>query len=239
MVHTEVGIRCPDCAGVPRSKRRGFVATVLSWLVLLPLWRTIFRPRPLQWGCATVTGLVVVFVALVISGGALVGFSTHPRGAVSTAPAVAAVATPEPATGSSGCGPNPCATVGGVTLSVSTVNLSYHPPGDQLDPSVLTPQAGFHFVRLEVVFHDVSGEHEVSPFDLNLKDALGYQQAPELGGLIPGCQTASEGALAAGGTLGPTPVCFQAGGPIDGRLTLIWIPPGLTGTQESAVINLP
>ena len=93
-------------------------------------------------------------------------------------------------------------------------------------------------MRLLVTFRVASGDHELTPIaELNLTDALGYQQAP----LPPyaGCDTSGGGAYSAGGTLGPTPVCCEAGGSVHGHLSMVWIPSGLTGPQPGTSIDLP
>jgi hypothetical protein len=132
------------------------------------------------------------------------------------------------------CAPAPCAVLGGIKLTVSDINRNWPVPKDAL----VKPDPGYHLVRLQVTFTDESGEHEVSPYGLNLRDPLGYQHSasPFLG---TGCETARGAALAPGGKVGPTPLCFEAGGPVDGPLKLIWIPSGLTGAQPGATIALP
>ena len=64
--------------------------------------------------------------------------------------------------------------------------------------------------------------HEIEPLALNLKDPLGYQQAADLFNdpAGQGCKTAQGGLYGQGSTLGPTPVCFEAAGAINGSLTL-------------------
>jgi hypothetical protein len=70
---------------------------------------------------------------------------------------------------------------------------------------------------------------------------LGYQPPADLfiDPASKGCDTAQGGLYGQGSKLGPTPVCFEAAGPINGALTLIWIPSGLTGPQPGAEIKLP
>lgn len=138
------------------------------------------------------------------------------------------------------CAPQPCAVEDGVLLLISDVNRAYQPRNlpDYAQKNA-TPRPGFHWVRLQVTFIDQQGEHEVSPYSVDLRDALGYQQAP--GGLLfdPACQSVGGSALALGGRLGPTPICFEAGGDPKGSLTVVWIPSGLTGPQRGAELPIP
>lgn len=55
LVQTEVGQRCPTCAPQPG---KSIIAIIMGWVVLLPLWRAIFRPRLLQIVFATATAVV-------------------------------------------------------------------------------------------------------------------------------------------------------------------------------------
>jgi hypothetical protein len=77
-----------------------------------------------------------------------------------------------------------------------------------------------------VTFVDRVGEHEVTPmFAVQLKDALGYQHAM-LFFAGTECDAASGAALAPGGQLEPTPLCFEAGGASDGPLSVVWLQTG-------------
>jgi len=65
LVHADVGIRCQSCA--PRNRRR--VTSILGWLVLLPLWRAIFKARALYSLFATGTTLIwMVLVLATVTG---------------------------------------------------------------------------------------------------------------------------------------------------------------------------
>jgi hypothetical protein len=146
------------------------------------------------------------------------------------------------------CQPKPCASIQGVTLSVSNIDRDFkpaqYPTGSVGGLAGLTPPSprpSYHFVRVEVTFRVTQGSHELDPLVLNLKDPLGYQQPADLF-IDPagkGCDTTQGGLYGQGSTLGPTPVCFEVAGPINGALTLIWIPSGLTGPQPGAEIKLP
>lgn len=251
LVHTDVGIRCPACAGVHRRSAFGvFVSFLFSWLLLLPLWRAIFRPKLLQWGCATVTAVVLILVALGIAA-TLLEQHLNPAGttavqlAHSTAPSASGVIpsstaqllasatnTPEPAS----CSPMPCASYQGLTLYVSSINRDYSPKSLPGATIYVTPGSGFHYVRMEVRLVVTQGRHEVSPVTLHLNDSLGALDADYA--FLPGCQTASEHVLAPGGELGPTPVCFEAGGPVAGSLKLSWTPITASGVGQF-LIPLP
>lgn len=42
------------------------VVAVLEWTVLLPLWRRIFKPKPLQVAFAVGTGIILLLAFVVI-----------------------------------------------------------------------------------------------------------------------------------------------------------------------------
>lgn len=214
---------------------------LLSWLLLLPLWRAIFRPKLLQWGCATMTAIVLIVVALVIVATLSVQHlnSTHSAtvnpspNAAFVSPGVIPTTTTQPL---ANCSPAPCATYQGLTLYVSSINRDYSPKSAPSAPIYATPSAGFHYVRMEVRFVVTQGQHEVSPATLHLNDPLGALDADYY--FLPDCQTTSEHVLGPGGELGPTPVCFEVGGPVTGPLKLSWTPITAAGAGQF-LIPLP
>jgi len=100
---------------------------------------------------------------------------------------------------------------------------------------LLTPQR----CTAPIIDHHVQYETQQSTF--NLKDTLGYQHAPEVTLLstTEGCELLPVTVLSPGDEVGPVPLCFQAAGPADGSLEMIWIPSGLTGVQPAVVLDIP
>jgi hypothetical protein len=192
--------------------------------------------RPFLLGCLTgAIALSIGLTLLVVLVGPLPGASpTRTSGAAHSAspPEATLVA----------CTPPPCATVDGLELLVVHMDRDYRPNDlPSWARNDASPPPGFHFVRLVVTFVDQVGEHEVSPYDITLTDALGYPQVA-LGALSvddPACITASGATLAAGGRLGPTPMCFQAGGLPRGPLALEWLAGGAAGLGTVTRIPLP
>lgn len=62
LIHATVGIRCQSCA----SQNRRRLTPIFGWLVLLPLWRAIFKPRLLYGLFATATALLWIVLILAI-----------------------------------------------------------------------------------------------------------------------------------------------------------------------------
>jgi hypothetical protein len=135
-----------------------------------------------------------------------------------------------------------CATVDGVSLVLSGVDRNYQlpvqtpmavplpsglPKGTPTLPPIpqftVAPRPGFHIVRVELVFEVVDNrEHEILPGGVFLTDALGqFQGSNELLDEAT-CSTSLGGAYGTGAKVGPTPLCFEAAGPVNGVLTLNW-----------------
>jgi hypothetical protein len=65
-------------------------------------------------------------------------------------------------------------------------------------------------------------QHEIAPGAAILNDSLGQPQFAE-SLLDPATCTTSDGGVSGpGGKVGPTPLCFEAGGPVNGTLSLDW-----------------
>ncbi len=167
-------------------------------------------------------------VLLIIVGSIIGGFIAL---VVGLAILIATHVIPEPATSTStptpqACSPSPCASSRGLVLVVSAVDRNWQPPPPTKSYETKpTPKPGFHFVRLQVAFQDQSGEHHVNPDVLQLEDSLGYSQGASVSyedycGSVFGSSTT----LAPGGSTQPVWLCYEAGGRVDGKLTLIWTP---------------
>jgi hypothetical protein len=171
--------------------------------------------------------LKIVLIALAVVVGGFVAL------VVGLAILIAAHVIPEPATSSSSpaptspapqaCSPSPCASSHGLVLLVSAVDRNWQPPSPRASYETKpTPKPGFHFVRLQVAFQDQSGEHAVYS-GLELEDPLGYTQFASLS-YEDYCRFTSGTTLAPGGSTQPEPLCYEVGGPVDGKLTLLWTP---------------
>jgi hypothetical protein len=236
LVHVEVGIRCPRCVPQPR---RNILAIVLGWLVLFSLWRAIFKPKLLQRSLATLTG--VVWLAFALSAVVAVVGGNQSTDNATLAPSVSggsrdtASAQTSPPAILSGA-------LDGVQINVTNVDRAWpQPTPNQSWPGQFffaTPDPSFHIVRLDVTFAVTQGEHEVDLGSINVKDSLGYQHAASPYYAEP-CDFTSNRtfSLAAGGQLGPMPMCFEVGGPADGPPSLIWIPSNLP-VGEAVIIQL-
>jgi hypothetical protein len=128
----------------------------------------------------------------------------------------------------------------GVTILVSNIDRNFQPQVPSFAASFAVPEQGFHWLRLEVTVVVNTGQLHLEPFGFNIQDAVG-QDGPDLGGLDdPRCTISATGGIyGPGEQLGPTPLCFQVAGPVDGPLTLIWFPTELTGPQSAVQIKLP
>jgi hypothetical protein len=87
----------------------------------------------------------------------------------------------------------------------------------------MAPRPGFHIVRVVVGFQIVDhSEHEILPVGIVLTDALGQFQGanPFLDDAT--CSTSLGGAYLPGSRIAPTPLCFEAAGPINAALTIDW-----------------
>lgn len=135
-------------------------------------------------------------------------------------------------TGLPPCGPAPCADYQGFVLQVAAVKRDLYPGAGGMD----TPGPGFHLVRVTISFSDVTGEHGYNEgFDLSLIDSTGTAQSGLSTGDGQGCPTFLPVAqdMAPGGHSGPFDVCYPAGGPVRGPLTLAWTPDfNMTGCES-------
>jgi hypothetical protein len=116
------------------------------------------------------------------------------------------------------CSPAPCGNADGEQVSVSGLNRNL--PADEFDK----PEAGNHFVALNVTFVNNSTDSKATnPYDCKLRDAAGNTHDIAFSA-NPVCNTWQAVDLGKGSTLGPKPLCFEAGGAPAGALTLVWTP---------------
>ena len=137
---------------------------------------------------------------------------------------------------SSPCQPHPCGAHDGVTLLVSSAQAA-----TSLSRSYITesPPPGFHYVRLDIEFRVVSGEHLVKPYDdVALVDSTGHKHfITEVLG-ADGCNNNLGGTtVGPGGQYGPFSLCFLAGDPITAPMAIDWQDEGLRGGNRS--IRIP
>jgi hypothetical protein len=125
-----------------------------------------------------------------------------------------------------GCVPAPCAIVGGFKLTVTSLNRNVS------GGIYLKPEAGDHYVTIQLAFANGSNQtRSIAQSDFTLRDASarvhGVAFAP-----IDGCemwQPVDQGTgrsvpvkVSPGSTSGPKDLCFQASGPPEGPVVLLW-----------------
>lgn len=107
------------------------------------------------------------------------------------------------------------------------IERDYHPkpppPNESIPQFNMAPRPGFHIVRVVIGFQIVDhSEHEILPGGVFLTDALGQFQITDPFLDEATCATSLGGAYFPGAKITPTPLCFEAGGPVDGTLTVTW-----------------
>jgi hypothetical protein len=124
------------------------------------------------------------------------------------------------------CSPAPCAVSGGLVIRFANLNRAWVPPSasSRFDVQPRTPKPGFHYVRIDLSFEAISGEHFVSADQVRLRDALGYSQSTTTAGTGNCGGLLAMTTIAAPAKFGPLTVCFEAGGPSDGSLAMLWYP---------------
>ncbi len=250
LVQTDVGIRCPRCAS---PARRNLFAVILGWLVLLPLWQAIFRPKILQLLFVTATALVWLIIIGGIIGAAVGGGEKKSQSASqavqanSTAqsnPAVPPTAvqetTPTPLAAECSTG-TLCASSGDFLLLISGIDRNWQRPPPGQYELAQNPDPGFHLVRVEATLTVTKdGAHEVDPTNLALLDPLGAQQSsnPFFGSACRSESSFQKLVLSTGQSRGPEPFCFEAAGPTDGPLTLRWFTLGALAITEMSCVQV-
>jgi hypothetical protein len=165
-----------------------------------PGWRPPKKPfykRPLPLTCL---GVVVLLIIIIIAISA------------------AANKAIQPTAGNAYCSPTPCGQYAGLTVNVLDVNRNA--PADEFSH----PEAGNHFVKLDVQFKSAAdGETHANPLQFVLLDPAGVKHSTTVISAA-GCQIWSAVNLTKGAQLGPKPLCFEASGDLNGKLTLVWTP---------------
>jgi Domain of unknown function (DUF4352) len=152
------------------------VVKVLEWLVLLPLWRSIFKPRWLQTGFAVGTGILwlVILVALGAAG-------DRGRDASSTESSSA----------------NQAQALPGAAAEAEHVRVVLHEIADPWAPEGLfqQPPEGRRLVAFDITieFFDNDGTHGANPFNFRLTDANDFAYAEALRGPEPRLETVALG----------------------------------------------
>ncbi len=127
---------------------------------------------------------------------------------------------------SNSCSPKPCANADGFTVTISSINRNA-PKG-----AFISPEAGNHIVTMQVTMHNGSSDKQnANPFDFKLRDPLGQEHDIAFSDAA-GCDTWQAVDLAAGASLGPKPLCFEAAGDPNGKLILVWSPGFFQSPQE-------
>jgi hypothetical protein len=148
------------------------VVKVLECLVLLPLWRNIFKPRWLQTGFAVGTGILwlVLLAALGAAGD---------RG--------------RDASSNESAGANEAQAVAGAAAEAEHVRVVLHEIADPWEPQGLfqQPPEGRRLVAfdLTIEFFDNDGTHGANPFHFRLTDANEFAYAEALRGPEPRLET--------------------------------------------------
>jgi len=163
---------------------------------------------------SVILGLVVIGIIASAAGGSKNNQSSSSKGGNASN------------TSSTSCSPGPCANAGGFTVSVSGLNRNT-PSNNEFSQ----PEQGNHFVSMQVTMKNGTKDSKsANPFDFKLRDAQGQEHDIAFA-TAAGCDTWQAVDLAAGATLGPKPLCFEASGDPSAKLTLLWSP-GFFSSQE-------
>jgi uncharacterized protein DUF4352 len=146
---------------------------VLEWAVLLPLWRLIFKPKPLQVAFAVGTGIILVLAFIIIV------FQDREQDA------------------ESGEGANAAPAVAGSVAEAEHVRVILHGIADPWISEGLFQQSpeGRRIVAFDVTieFFDNDGTHNANPFQFKLTDANDFAYAEVLRGPEPRLETVGLG----------------------------------------------
>jgi hypothetical protein len=187
-----------------------WLVVILEWLVLLPLWRRIFKPKVIQGFFAAGTALVwlIVIIAVASSGGG--DGEGEPAARAQASPTVAAAAesptaevpaeeeTPEvQETPEEAETPEPppieriVAGVPGAVAEAEDVRITLSQIVDPWvsDNMFIEPASGKRFVSFEVTIEQMDGSHLASDFNFQLTDAEGFASDPTFGGPEPALPT--------------------------------------------------
>jgi hypothetical protein len=153
------------------------IVPVLEWLVLLPLWRSVFKPKPLQvvFGVGTAIFWLVILAAL-----GTLGDEDSDAG------------SPNAATG-----PNAAPAASGATAEAEHVRVVLHEISDPWTSEGLfqQPPEGRRAVAFDVTieFFDNDGTHNGNPFHFKLTDMNDFAYAEVLRGPEPRLETVALG----------------------------------------------
>jgi hypothetical protein len=130
------------------------------------------------------------------------------------------------------CAPAPCAAHNGLVLLISHLERDHASPAPP----------GFHYVRIEVSFFSTSYVPYVgSATDIALRDAAGAEEHADYVWLDKDCPPPDldRNRLAPGVHTTDVPLCFTAAGPVNGPLTILWMPLGLADHNQRIETRLP
>lgn len=172
-----------------------WISAILGWLVLLPMWRRIFRPAFLHWTFAGGTALIWLIVIIAIAASAGSSSDDGNDGSVRTDPTATRselpADTPEPeatAAPSEAAAPteapeptevdNEAPLAAGAVAKAKWVRITIneiidpYSSGNQFD----LPAAGNRFVVFDMTVENISDDsHFFSIFDFALKDTENFQ----------------------------------------------------------------
>ncbi|MBJ7610646.1 MAG: DUF4352 domain-containing protein [Candidatus Dormibacteraeota bacterium] len=121
--------------------------------------------------------------------------------------------------GNQNCSPPPCGDDGsGFQIHVDAINRNLPPD------TFAQPEAGNHFVQVTVrLTNNANGPRDADTNQLLLQDSAGVRRSATLS-FGSQCAAFDSVTLAKGSSLGPKLICFDAGGDVNGKLSLIWTP---------------
>lgn len=131
---------------------------------------------------------------------------------------------PTPSAPGSACAPRPCAKVDGLVLAVTGVNRN------ALLTETSDVRAGYHYVIVQVrLRNEKHAAAVVDPLEFDLRDPTGEEHPLDFRPGSSGCPPWTPVTLGPGSDLPARKICFQAGGPPEGSLTLMWNPVAVKG----------
>lgn len=156
------------------------------------------KARPFGLCCLSLTALLVGAVGLA-------AFLAWPRSPSSMAN-----------TAHTSCSPAPCAELRGMVVQVTKIDRNVA-PGEE---------PGQHFVAVYVRFHNQrpAGAVQADPLEFALEDQTGRQHPLDFLPYVSQCGGWQRTAVPPDSYLTGYAMCFQAAGPTNGRLKLIWNP---------------
>jgi len=168
-----------------------FISAVLGWIVLLPLWRRLFKPTGAQVIFAIATGLVWIIVIAAVAGGS--GGDKDTKEEVSGGQAPAAQATSKPRAPASTPLPDKSLSkvkaVAGAIAEAEDVRITLNEIVDPWasDNQFIQPEAGKRIVAFDVTIENIgkSGTHTTNPFNFKVTDVESFAYDPAFFGPEP------------------------------------------------------